>query len=474
MTPGDAARPPFLDTDSQATEVLRWCAASAPELWFPSSESRTHNVPRESLDAPLARLRQAGLIRIADWVRGRGQGYAITAEGVRSLEPPAEVAPETLVEQVIETPYDRGELTREAFLAPRPAAVVPALLLLLTGGFVATFIVAWRMDAPLDSFLRTVEARVLSRVGAVTGPDLLRGEWWRLGTAGFVHVGLLHLVGNLFALALLGPVAEGLWGRWRFALLFLLTGLAATCTAAALNPTVLVAGATGSIWGVQIAVITWLIRYREHLPASSIAEWTRRLIMVLGVNVVISLTPGVCWESHVAGAVAGIVAALLLDWTRPGSRLRRKLLGYAGLALLAAGSFGGLLAVVHYHESWRPLREVRAGKAASGDESPRSTGLSPDRVNDLHRRAAVALIARGASNRTGVEELNALLAADAVKVLARAPAGSPAAAYLGEVLRYTQLLQTSLAADRLPTPTESQALADQRLRIERMFAGGPP
>ena len=206
MNPGDSAISPFTGADSEATEVLRWCAASAPELWFPSSESQIRGVPRESLDAPLGRLRRAGLIQVADWVRGRGQGYTLTPEGVRALhEPTAVIVPETRPAAALpganETPYDRGELTREAFLAPRPAVVVPAILFGLAGWFVVSFVVAWRMNVPLDSFLRTVEVRVLSRVGGVAGPDLIRGEWWRLGTAGFVHVGLLHLVGNLFETA---------------------------------------------------------------------------------------------------------------------------------------------------------------------------------------------------------------------------------------------------------------------------------
>ena len=62
--------------------------------------------------------------------------------------------------------------------------------------------------------------------GAVSGADLLNGEWWRLLTACFVHIGALHLIGNMFALAMMGPLAELLWGRGRLLLIYLASGLA--------------------------------------------------------------------------------------------------------------------------------------------------------------------------------------------------------------------------------------------------------
>ena len=89
-------------------------------------------------------------------------------------------------------------------------------------------------------------ADVLHRIGAVNGWDLLAGEWWRLLTSGLVHVGGLHLAVNMFALESIGSVAEGLWGRWRFAGLYLLAGLGGACCAMALQPIPGMAGASGS------------------------------------------------------------------------------------------------------------------------------------------------------------------------------------------------------------------------------------
>jgi len=374
------------------------------------------------------------------------------------------------------TPYDRGELTREAFLAPRPAIVVPILLGGLVIWYVISFVVAWRMSVSLGSYIQATDVgpTPYTSVGAASGPDLLRGEWWRLGTCGFVHIGLLHLLGNLFALTLLGPVAEGLWGRWRFLGLFIFAGLAAAAAAVALHPTVLVAGANGSVWGVQIAVVAWLIRYREHLPASTLSEWARRLVLVLGVSTVIGLTPGVCWESLVAGGIAGLVCAVLLDLTRPGSSFRRKLVGFGGLMFFVVGTLGGLVLTVHYGSDWEPLRKLPLTRPPDPDVSPQGTGISPGRVNALHKQATIAIISRGPSTRAATSERNATLAAEVTQAIARVPSTSSASRYLTEILRYTQLLQTLLTRDRLPTSEESQTLTDQRTLIERMWNADTP
>ena len=56
-------------------DVLRWCAAAAPNPWFPSDHAQSTGIPRDSLDDPLWLLRQAGLLQVGEWVRGKGQGF---------------------------------------------------------------------------------------------------------------------------------------------------------------------------------------------------------------------------------------------------------------------------------------------------------------------------------------------------------------------------------------------------------------
>ncbi len=479
-------------------DVLRWCAAAAPGLWFPSVHAARTGVPRDSLDEPLLRLRQAGLIQVGDWVRGRGQGYTLTAAGQKALadpekfveappeppEVPDDIPPEDAdlahVPDPAEAPapprdpgltaYDRGEMTREAFLAPRPAVLTPVLLVANAGWFLVGLVSAWRMNVPAEQYLKGQSVEVLRRIGAADGWDLLSGEWWRLITAGLVHIGGLHLVVNLFSLAMLGPVAEGLWARWRFAGLYALSGLAAVCAAVALHPGAVVAGASGSIWGLQLAVLAWLVRYREHLPPEIVAAWLRRFALVVGVNLVVNLLPGVSWEGHLAGAFAGFAGAVFCDLTWPGVNRRQLITGLAGLAALLGLSVGGLLAAVQFAPQWQAMGAVvRAVKAGEGQPRAAGTPVVPvGRVEVAHRAVTLALVARGPEAVRAARGAVDRLKEDA-RVADRLPAG-PVRDYLTEVGRYAELADDRLAAGRVPAADEWKALADQLARVEQAWA----
>src|SRR5437016_4389252 len=71
--------------------ILRQCATATPHPWFPSDYARDVGVARDQLDEPLARLRTGCLIQIVDWVKGKGQGYAVTPEGLQVLENPRDL-----------------------------------------------------------------------------------------------------------------------------------------------------------------------------------------------------------------------------------------------------------------------------------------------------------------------------------------------------------------------------------------------
>jgi hypothetical protein len=175
----------------------------------------------------------------------------------------------------------------------------------------------------------------------------------------FIHAGVVPLAGSLFGLALLGPVAEGLWARWRFTGLFALSGLGSAVAAVATHPEAVVAGAGGAVWGVELAVLAWLTRYREHLPMAMTAEWARRLALVVGVSLVVSLLPNTPWEGHLAGGVVGVAAAVFLDLTRPGATRRQIGIGVSGLVVLLVGMAVGLAVAVHYAPVWESVPPTR-------------------------------------------------------------------------------------------------------------------
>jgi membrane associated rhomboid family serine protease len=419
----DAAAPPT------PAAVLGWVAAAGGKPWFPSRHAAASSSDRDALDEPLWQLRLAGLIKVATWVRGAGQGFVLTPEGQAaaatgvgipgaSATDPLPAEPPPAIPDL--APEERA-VTRFG-LDIRPPILVPVLLAANLFWFGAGLVAAIRGGYPVGGYLGGSHPVLLHRLGAVTGLDLLAGEWWRLTSACFVHIGLLHLFVNMLALAMMGPLAELLWGRWRLAVIYFFSGLGGSCLAMAHRPEVLLAGASGAIWGVLMSLVAWLFMFRSRLPADVAADWGRRLSLVVLLNAGVSLIPGISWEGHLGGGVVGFLAAALLNSLRYAPPLQRRLAAVL-LLLLPVLCVGGLLEAMRKGDEWADLRRKAADlqaeharQAAAAEEQarqeavaaaeltwkrdvvPRLNRLAPEAVTPIDLRAVV-LLARPRESR---------------------------------------------------------------------------
>lgn len=157
----------------------------------------------------------------------------------------------------------------------------------------------------------STDSEVLLRFGAKYGPALLDGEYWRLFTAMFLHLGILHLAVNCYALFALGSEAERVYGRGRFSLVYLLTGVFSTATSY-LFASVLAVGASGAIFGLVGAQAVFYAVNRKALGAFGRSR-LNNLVSVVLINLVIGLSiEGVDNWAHAGGLVAGLVVGLAL------------------------------------------------------------------------------------------------------------------------------------------------------------------
>jgi rhomboid protease GluP len=138
------------------------------------------------------------------------------------------------------------------------------------------------------------------------------GEWWRLLSAGFLHGDVLHLLVNLYALRVLGPTVERLWGRRQFLLVYLGAVAAGNVASLAATPGVSV-GASGGAFGLLGALGVFSTVYRRFVaPEARRGLWVN-LLVVMAVNVVLgAAVPFVDNAAHAGGFVAGAVTARLL------------------------------------------------------------------------------------------------------------------------------------------------------------------
>jgi membrane associated rhomboid family serine protease len=179
--------------------------------------------------------------------------------------------------------------------------------------------------------------------GAEYGPLTGGGQWWRLWTSTFVHIGFVHLACNLLALWQVGDLVERLVGSAGFLLLYTLSGILGSLATYYWNPLVLGAGASGAIFGVYGALLASLFQNPGVFPRSILTRLTRSTVLFVGCNVVYGLqAKGVGLVAHLGGLAGGVLCGLIL--ARPVSetpglgRARRNwTLGAAGAAFLFAG-----------------------------------------------------------------------------------------------------------------------------------------
>jgi len=169
--------------------------------------------------------------------------------------------------------------------------------------------------------LSMLNDQALYVAGAQVNALVLQGEWWRIGTAMFLHASPIHLGLNMLSLFFVGRAVEVFYGRWRYLLIYILSGIGGGLSFLFFDHgTGAVVGASGAIFGVFGALGVFYIVNRQALGV-----YTRGMIMNwllwLGLNLVWSFQPGIALWGHIGGLVVGMLVALLVI---PRLRLRRR------------------------------------------------------------------------------------------------------------------------------------------------------
>jgi membrane associated rhomboid family serine protease len=203
----------------------------------------------------------------------------------------------------------------------------PFVVLILIALNVAVFV--WTV-VQARSITSNFDSRLFDSLALSPG-EVRDGEWWRLVTSGFLHIGPIHLLFNMMALWVLGRDVETVLGRGRFLALYLISLLGgAAAVMLFYAPDESVAGASGAVFGLMGGLAVVLKRLR--VPAGQV-------IGLIMVNVVISvLIPGISLIGHLGGLVVGAAATAALVYApanRNQSRVQAVALGALTLLVLA-------------------------------------------------------------------------------------------------------------------------------------------
>jgi membrane associated rhomboid family serine protease len=202
--------------------------------------------------------------------------------------------------------------------------------------------------------------------GAKANWLIQQGEVWRFVTPIFLHIGWLHLLFNSYALWIVGPQVEKLYGGARFLLLYLLTGIAGVAASYWFHPGNVSAGASGAIFGLFGVLLVFSIKYRKTIPAFFSQALGKGMLQTLAINLAIGfLIPQIDTSAHIGGVVAGCALAFALPFARPGLPEGRGLkLVQAALVILIAASFFGVM--THYNGPSLSLGNLGTSRASIG------------------------------------------------------------------------------------------------------------
>ena len=132
----------------------------------------------------------------------------------------------------------------------------------------------------------------------------LSGQWWRLFTNTFIHIGFLHLLLNMYALLYIGVLLEPYLGKLKFATAYLFTGIIASLTSCYWHPVTISAGASGAIFGMYGVFLAMLTT--NFIPKALRKPLLTSIGVFVAFNLMNGVKAGIDNAAHIGGLISGL------------------------------------------------------------------------------------------------------------------------------------------------------------------------
>lgn len=208
---------------------------------------------------------------------------------------------------------------------------------ILTYTLIACSSIVYLFSALFSQNLIDMELQTLVDLGALYGPlTVLKGEWWRLFTAMFLHGGMTHLLMNMFSLYLIGRGAEVYFDTKSYLSIYFFSGLIGGLVSLYMHPLSVGVGASGAIFGIFGALAGFFLAHREKI-ASYTKAFMKDFTIIIVINLVIGLSiPSIDVSAHIGGLIVGFIGGFVL------SKNPKWILVYSAVMLLV------ILAIISY------------------------------------------------------------------------------------------------------------------------------
>ena len=155
----------------------------------------------------------------------------------------------------------------------------------------------------------STNSQTLLKYGANLDVLVKNGEYYRLFTCIFLHIGIMHLSCNMYSLYVIGREVESLFGKVKYIIIFILSGIFGSIMSLAFTHNTISAGASGAIFGLLGALLYFGMHYRTYLGEAI----KRSIIPIIVVNLIIGFfAEGIDLAAHIGGLVGGVLVAMMV------------------------------------------------------------------------------------------------------------------------------------------------------------------
>lgn len=155
----------------------------------------------------------------------------------------------------------------------------------------------------------STNSQTLLEYGANLDVLVKAGEYYRLFTCVFLHIGIMHLLCNMYSLYIIGREVESLFGKVKYIIIFVLSGIFGSIMSIAFSHNTISAGASGAIFGLLGALLYFGIHYRTYLGEAI----KRSVVPIIVINLVIGFfSEGIDLAAHIGGLVGGILVTMMV------------------------------------------------------------------------------------------------------------------------------------------------------------------
>jgi rhomboid protease GluP len=188
----------------------------------------------------------------------------------------------------------------------------------------------------------------LLKWGANYGPLSLGPQPWRILASNYVHIGIIHIFFNMWCLLNLGALAERVFDRWTYIVVYTASGIAGSLGSLWWHPVVLGAGASGAIFGLAGALLAALYLGKLPIPREGLRSTMKSLLTFAAYNLFFGLAGGIDNAAHIGGLVGGLALGAFFSGhltDAPESRLRWRTYAIVGSAVIFVLAFRVLRAL---------------------------------------------------------------------------------------------------------------------------------